>query len=49
MFKSLLEAGRDRGVRLRFAQNVPSNLSPNDDSEYLSKKANAQVSVLSPL
>ncbi|XP_046592774.1 5'-3' exonuclease PLD3 isoform X2 [Neodiprion lecontei] len=43
VFEALLEAGRDRGLRLRFAQNVPSQLNPNDDTEYLAKKANAQV------
>lgn len=43
VFAALLEAGRERGIRLRFAQNIPSQLSPNDDTEYLSKKAKAQV------
>ncbi|XP_046741298.1 5'-3' exonuclease PLD3-like isoform X2 [Diprion similis] len=43
VFEALLEAGRDRGVRLRFAQNIPSQKFPNEDTEYLAKKANAQV------
>ncbi|XP_024936685.1 phospholipase D3 isoform X2 [Cephus cinctus] len=43
VFQALLEAGRNRGVRLKIAQNAPSQLSPNVDTEYLAKKANAQV------
>ena len=38
-----MEAGRDRGVQLKIAQNAPSQSSPNTDTEYLAKKANAQV------
>lgn len=43
VFQALLEAGRDRRVTLKIAQNVPSQVSPNTDTEFLSKKANAQV------
>ncbi|XP_033212010.1 phospholipase D3-like isoform X2 [Belonocnema kinseyi] len=43
IFQLLLEAGRDRGVQLKIAQNFPSQSSPNTDTEYLAKKANAQV------
>ncbi|CAB0029662.1 unnamed protein product [Trichogramma brassicae] len=43
VLKALLEAGRDRGIALRIAQNVPSELSPNINTEYLAKKANAVV------
>ncbi|XP_048516236.1 5'-3' exonuclease PLD3-like isoform X2 [Athalia rosae] len=46
VFEALLEAGRDRGIRLRFAQNIPSHLSPNDNTEYLAKKADAEVKSL---
>ncbi|XP_051171842.1 5'-3' exonuclease PLD3-like isoform X2 [Leptopilina boulardi] len=43
VFQALLEAGRDRRVTLKIAQNAPSQVSPNTDTEFLSKKANAQV------
>lgn len=43
MFQSLLEAGRDRNIALKIAQNIPSRLSPNIDTVILAKKANAQV------
>ncbi|XP_012270908.1 phospholipase D3 isoform X2 [Orussus abietinus] len=46
VFRALLEAGRDRGISLRIAQNAPSHLSPNVDTEYLAKKAKAQVQSL---
>lgn len=44
VFQALIDAGRDRGITLKIAQNAPSQLSPNIDTEYLAKKANAQVS-----
>ncbi|XP_012223859.1 5'-3' exonuclease PLD3-like [Linepithema humile] len=43
VFQSLLEAGRDRQIVLKIAQNIPSRLSPNIDTQILAKKANAQV------
>ncbi|KAL0100165.1 hypothetical protein PUN28_019537 [Cardiocondyla obscurior] len=43
VFQSLLEAGRDRRITLKIAQNLPSRLSPNVDTQILAKKANAQV------
>ncbi|OXU24626.1 hypothetical protein TSAR_006066 [Trichomalopsis sarcophagae] len=43
VFQALIDAGRDRGITLKIAQNAPSQLSPNIDTEYLAKKANAQV------
>ncbi|XP_014480692.1 PREDICTED: phospholipase D3-like [Dinoponera quadriceps] len=43
VFQSLLEAGRDRQITLKIAQNIPSRLSPNIDTQILAKKANAQV------
>lgn len=46
MFEALLEAGRDRGITIKIAQNTPSQLSPNVDTEYLTKKAHAEVNCL---
>ncbi|EZA57925.1 Phospholipase D3 [Ooceraea biroi] len=46
VFQSLLEAGRDRQITLKIAQNLPSRLSPNVDTQILAKKANAQVKSL---
>ncbi|KAK0080264.1 hypothetical protein PV326_008268, partial [Microctonus aethiopoides] len=43
VFEALLEAGRDRGITIKIAQNTPSQLSPNVDTEYLTKKAHAEV------
>lgn len=47
VFQSLLEAGRDRQIVLKIAQNMPSRASPNTDSQILAKKANAQVNFFS--
>lgn len=43
MFQALLEAGRDRQIILKIAQNLPSRLSPNVDTQILARKANAVV------
>lgn len=43
VFQSLLEAGRDRYIKLKIVQNMPSRLSPSTDTVILAKKANAQV------
>ncbi|XP_017877883.1 phospholipase D3-like [Ceratina calcarata] len=43
VFRSLLRAGKDNNVQLKIAQNIPSQISPNVDTEVLTKKANAQV------
>ncbi|XP_034947047.1 5'-3' exonuclease PLD3-like isoform X2 [Chelonus insularis] len=43
VFEALLEAGRDRNIAIKIAQNAPSQLSPNFDTEYLMKKAHAEV------
>ncbi|XP_011499625.1 PREDICTED: phospholipase D3-like [Ceratosolen solmsi marchali] len=43
VFQALVDAGRDRGITLKIAQNAPSHISPNVDTEFLAKKANAQV------
>ncbi|CAK9831259.1 5'-3' exonuclease PLD3 [Anthophora retusa] len=46
IFRLLLQAGRDRNIQLRIAQNIPSQVSPNIDTEILTKKANAKVKSL---
>nr|XP_050851450.1 5'-3' exonuclease PLD3-like isoform X4 [Vespula vulgaris] len=43
VFQALIEAGRDRKISLKIAQNMPSHLYPNVDTEILTKKAHAQV------
>jgi len=43
VFQALLEAGRDRQIALKIAQNSPSHLSPNVDTQILAKKAKALV------
>ncbi|XP_070164828.1 5'-3' exonuclease PLD3 [Polyergus mexicanus] len=43
VFQALLEAGRDRQIVLKIAQNLPSRLSPNIDTQILARKANAVV------
>ncbi|CAL1688368.1 unnamed protein product [Lasius platythorax] len=43
VFQALLEAGRDRQITLKIAQNLPSRLSPNIDTQILARKANALV------
>ncbi|KYM89583.1 Phospholipase D3 [Atta colombica] len=48
VFQSLLEAGRDRHIMLKIAQNLPSRLSPNIDTQILAKKANAQNTKFTP-
>nr|XP_031839096.1 phospholipase D3-like isoform X2 [Nomia melanderi] len=46
IFRMLLEAGKDRNILLRIAQNMPSHVSRNIDTEILMKKANAKVKSL---
>lgn len=41
----LLEAGRDRDIRLSIAQSMPTQINPNVDTEILASKANAEVIV----
>ncbi|XP_054006536.1 5'-3' exonuclease PLD3-like isoform X1 [Hylaeus anthracinus] len=43
IFRLLLEAGRDRNILLNIAQNMPTQASPNVDTEILARKANAKV------
>ncbi|KAI4504438.1 hypothetical protein M0802_000909 [Mischocyttarus mexicanus] len=43
VFKALIEAGRDRKISLKIAQNMPSHSYPNIDTEILTNKAHAQV------
>ncbi|XP_023247850.1 phospholipase D3-like [Copidosoma floridanum] len=43
VFQELLRAGRDRRINLKIAQDTPSQLSPDVDTETLAKRANAQV------
>ena len=43
ILRLLLEAGRDRNIILKIAQNMPSQISPNIDTEILARKANAKV------
>ncbi|KAL6427493.1 hypothetical protein ACFW04_008771 [Cataglyphis niger] len=43
VFQALLEAGRDKQIKLKIAQNLPSRLSPNVDTQILARKANAMV------
>ncbi|XP_057334123.1 5'-3' exonuclease PLD3-like isoform X1 [Microplitis mediator] len=43
VFEALLSAGRDRNIEIKIAQNAPSQLSPNFDTEFLTKKARAEV------
>ncbi|KAL1505752.1 hypothetical protein ABEB36_005242 [Hypothenemus hampei] len=43
IFQSLLRAGTDRGIKIRVAQNAPSQNYPNVDTEFLVKRKAAQV------
>ncbi|XP_015125172.1 phospholipase D3 isoform X1 [Diachasma alloeum] len=43
VFDALVDAGRNRGISIKIAQNAPSQSNPNVDSEYLTKKAHAEV------
>ncbi|XP_066584799.1 5'-3' exonuclease PLD3-like isoform X2 [Prorops nasuta] len=43
VFNALLDAGMNRGLTLKITQNMPSQLSPNIDTEILMKKAGAKV------
>ncbi|OAD52164.1 Phospholipase D3 [Eufriesea mexicana] len=46
VFRLLLQAGKDRNILLKITQNMPSQVSPNIDTEILTKKANAKVKSL---
>ncbi|CAG9562619.1 unnamed protein product [Danaus chrysippus] len=43
VFQALLAAGTKRNINLKIAQNWPTKLNPNIDTEYLVKKKAAQV------
>lgn len=43
IFKSLLNAGIDRKININIAQSLPSQISPNIDTEILAKRGAAQV------
>jgi phospholipase D3/4 len=43
IFQSLLAAGADRKIDIRIAQNMPSQVSPNIDTEILMKRKAAKV------
>ena len=43
IFKSLLNAGVDRKININIAQSLPSQISPNIDTEILAKRGAAQV------
>lgn len=44
VFQALYAAGSKRNINLKIAQNWPTKLYPNIDTEYLVKKKAAQVS-----
>lgn len=46
IFRLLLQAGRDRNILLKITQNMPSQISPNINTEVLMKKAHAKVIAL---
>lgn len=43
IFKSLLNAGVDRKININIAQSLPSQISPNIDTEILAKRGAAKV------
>lgn len=43
IFQSLLQAGTERDIDIRIAQNMPSQVSPNIDTEILEKRKAAKV------
>lgn len=43
IFQALLKAGTDRGIKIRIAQNAPSQNFPNIDTELLVKRKAAEV------
>ncbi|XP_019871035.1 5'-3' exonuclease PLD3 isoform X2 [Aethina tumida] len=43
IFQALLKAGTDRGIKVRIAQNAPSQNFPNIDTELLEKRKAAEV------
>lgn len=43
MFQALYAAGSKRKINLKIAQNWPTKLNPNLDTEYLVRKKAAQV------
>ncbi|XP_018571757.1 phospholipase D3 isoform X2 [Anoplophora glabripennis] len=43
IFQSLLRSGLDRGIKIRIAQNAPSQNFPNIDTELLAKRKAAEV------
>lgn len=45
MFQALYAAGSKRKINLKIAQNWPTKLYPNVDTEYLVKKKAAQVHI----
>lgn len=46
IFRLLLQAGRDRNILLKITQNMPSQISPNINTEILMKKAHAKIKSL---
>lgn len=43
IFEALLKAGTERGIKIKIAQNAPSQERPDIDTEYLVKKKAAEV------
>ena len=43
IFHSLLHAGTERKINIRIAQNMPSQVSPNIDTEILQRRKAAKV------
>lgn len=43
MFNALLTAGFERGIKIKIAQNAPSQDQPNLDTEVLMKRKAAEV------
>ncbi|XP_044738807.1 5'-3' exonuclease PLD3-like isoform X2 [Chrysoperla carnea] len=43
IFQGLLDAGTNRGIKIKIAQNWPTSSQPNTDTEYLTRRGAAEV------
>lgn len=43
VFQSLLHAGKHRGIKIKIAQNAPTQDQPNTDTEFLVRRKAAEV------
>lgn len=43
IFQGLLDAGTNRGIKIKIAQNWPTSSQPNTDTEYLARRGAAEV------